>query len=122
MRFKNRSLPLRDCEPVLDDTPQRVHPIAPANLFAFFIGSPAVGDAYFVYTPLVTGHLDGDFWLTTEPILLKRKRVEYLATKGLIARLHIGQVDVSDGIAQQGEHKVTDPMPKIEAAPLRAGH
>src|SRR5882724_7053494 len=86
---KPLALLFRDGEPVLDDTPQRVHAIAPANLFAFLIGSPAVGDTYFIHTPPVTRHFDGDFRLTAEPVLLKRKRLKDLAAKGFIACLHV---------------------------------
>jgi hypothetical protein len=103
-----------DGEPVLDNTPQRVHAIAPPNLFAFFIGSPAVGDPYFIHPPPVPRHFDGEFWLTAESVLLQREPLEDLTAKGLRSRLHIGQVDVSDGITQQREHRVADPMPKIQ--------
>src|SRR4051812_19070583 len=89
------------CRPrrsVLDDAVQGTHAILPSDLLALAVRAAAIGDPDLVHASLRVGDLGGDLRLEAEPILFKLDRLDELAAKRLVARLHIGQVEVRERV------------------------
>jgi hypothetical protein len=56
--------------------------------------------------------LGRDLGLKAKPILFEFNVLEYLTPEELVSCLHVGQVQIIDGIAQEREHEVSHGMPE----------
>ena len=74
------------------------HAVFPADFFPFLIGAAAIANAYFVNAQLSTGNFYRDLRLEAEPVFFDRDRLDNFAAEGFVARLHVGEVDVGQGI------------------------
>src|SRR5689334_9374155 len=90
-------------EGVLPDDVERPHAILPANLLALFVGAPVVADGHLEDAPAAARHLGGDLRLETEAVLFHGDGADDLGAEGLVAGLHVGEVQVARHVAQRGE-------------------
>src|SRR5262245_14255775 len=90
----------------LQDAVDGPHAIAPADLLALGVGAAVVADPQLVDPPVAPGHLGGDLGLEPEPVLLDDHRLDHLAPEGLVAGLHVGEVQVGEHVGQRGEEPV----------------
>src|SRR6476646_5905283 len=68
---------------VLDDAVQRVEPVLPADLLAFRVGAPGIGNPDLVNARSALGHLRGDLRLEAEAVLLDLNALYELPPKDL---------------------------------------
>src|ERR1700730_15127927 len=99
---------------VADDAVERPDAIAPADLLALGVVATVVGDAHLVDPPAGPGHFGGDLGLEAKAVLLELDRLDDLATEGLVAGLHVGEVQVGEHVRRQREEAVADRMPEIQ--------
>ena len=99
---------------VLDDADQSAHAVAPSDLLALGVGSTGVRDADLVDAESLAGQLGRDLGLEAEPILLDLDRLDDLAPEHLVARLHVGQVQVGEHVRQQRQALVADRVPEVQ--------
>ena len=100
----------------LGDAPHRPHAVAPADLLALGVGAAVVADAHLVDPAAGPGHLGGDLGLEAEAVLLDVDRLDHLAAEGLVAGLHVGQVQVGEHVRQHVQEAVADGVPEVEHA------
>src|SRR5262245_42763804 len=99
-------------EPVLHQAPDRRHAVLPVDLLALSVVAAVVGDRDLVDPPPAAGHLHGELRLEPEPVRPEDEAVEHLPPEDLVAGLHVGQVDVRQHVAQEGQKPVAGIMPE----------
>src|SRR5687768_17323932 len=88
---------------VADDAIEGFEAVLDADLLALFVTSAAVGDADLVDPQPAVGDLGGDLRLEAESILLQLDALDHLPPEQLEAGLHVGEVEVGEGVAQRRE-------------------
>src|SRR5258706_4869685 len=81
-------------EAELDDRPERRDAIERADLLAFVVGPPAVGDRHLVDAAAELRDLRGDLRLEVEAVRADADLLEHRTAEHLVARLHVGEVQV----------------------------
>src|SRR5262245_24979263 len=89
-------------QPVANDAPQRLKRVFQSDLLAVFISPARVADWNLVDAPFrpALGDLGGEFGLAAETVRAQRHSLEHLAAKNLVARLHIGEIEVREDVGQ----------------------
>src|SRR3974390_1861678 len=91
----------------------RAHPILPSDLLAFLISAAVVRYSDLVHLQIApVRDLGGNFRLKSEPRLLNLDRLYHLPPERLVARLHIGQVEIGQHVGKQRQRAVTDAVPE----------
>ncbi len=109
-------------EPEARDRPQRLEAVAPVDLLAFLVGPAGIADRDLEDARLALGQLDRQLGLEPEVIRHDRDRLEEIGADGLVARLHVGQVQVGGDVAQERQELVPELVPIEQHAPhLPAG-
>ena len=91
---------------VLENTPDRADAVFPADLLAFFVGSPAVADTHFKNTTSLACHLGGDFRLKAEAVFLDVDALNDLAFKDLVTGFHVGEIQIREHVREHGQEGV----------------
>ena len=99
---------------VFKDAPDRAHPVLPGDLLPLGVRAARVTDPHLVDPAAHPRHLGGHLRLEAEPVLLDSDLPDDLAAKGLVACLHVGQVDVGEHVRQGGEELVPHRVPVDE--------
>jgi len=76
--------------------------MTPADLLALVVGAAVIGDAHLVDPAAAAGELGGDLRLKAEALLTDADRLNDLGAEGLVAGLHVREVQVSEHVADQG--------------------
>lgn len=99
---------------ILHDAQDGADAIAPANLLAVFVSPPGVGDADFVDRHPHLRQLGGDLGFKAEPVLFDIDCLDHVTAEDLVARLHVGEVQISDHVGHQSEESVADAVPEVQ--------
>src|SRR5438874_7187079 len=86
---------------VLQQAPECPHPVLPADFFPLFIRASPIADSHLVDSQAPFGDFDRDFRLEAKPVLLNRNTLNDVASKYLVTRLHVAQVDVRQAIGDE---------------------
>src|SRR5207237_375582 len=86
--------------------------ILPVDLFAFGIGSAAVGNAHFVDPASCAGEFGNDLRLNTEPIFFYLNRFNEGSSKRLVAGLNVRQIKIGEHVGEQGQKFVANHVPE----------
>src|SRR5476651_1558377 len=78
----------------LQDVPERRHAVTPIDLLSLGIRPARVGDWHFVDACVALGKACRDFGLEPEPIRREVEGPGKLTAHGLVARFHVGEVEV----------------------------
>ncbi len=110
-------------EVVLQDAVDGPHAIAPAYLLAILVGTAVVGDAHLIDAHLGDArYLGRHFGLEPETVLLQLERLHHAGIEELVAGLHVGEVEVGEHVAQEGEELVAYRVPEEENTVRIAPH
>src|SRR5581483_8847422 len=92
----------------LHDVPDRGHPVLPADLLALGVRAARVGNRHFEDSRAGLRQAGRDLGLEAEPIRRQAERSRQIPADGLVARLHVREVEIREHVAEHGEHAVTD--------------
>ncbi|EAU68603.1 hypothetical protein STIAU_8807 [Stigmatella aurantiaca DW4/3-1] len=106
---------------VFGDDVECAHPVLPANLLALLVGAAVVADGHLVHAPAAAGDLRGDLGLEAEPLFLHPDGFQHLGAEGLVAGLHVREVQARGHVGEGGEHVVHHRVPEVEHPARRAG-
>ena len=96
-----------------DDGIEGPNPVAPGNLLSFFICPAIIGDTDLVYSATSTRHFGSDFGFKAESVFTQIDVPQDRCSKCLIARFHVGEVDVRAHVGKHGQQFVSDHVPEI---------
>ena len=108
-------------EPVLQGRPQGGDAVGPPDLLAFPVAASRVGDRHLVDARAHPGQLGGQLGLDAEAVRPDHDAPGEVGPHRLVARLHVRQVQVGDGVGDQGQELVRDVVPEEEHPARRAG-
>src|SRR5258708_6678572 len=108
---KLRGLLVAELEP--NDAPKCLHAVFPGDFFPLFIRPPGIADWHFINSPVALGNFCGNFRLKSKPIRFQLNILQHLAPEHLVARLHIGQLQVGENIGKQSQRLVGNVVPEI---------
>ena len=91
---------------ILDDTPDGADAVFPIDLLALGVGAPVVGDSDFVDADTLLGELGGDLRLESKAIFLDRDGLNDFPPHGLVACLHIREIQIGEHIGHEREEAV----------------
>src|SRR6516164_4502147 len=103
-------------QPVANDAEHRLDPVLQADLFAFFIRAARIADWDLVDAQVFLGDLRGELRLEAEAVRLQDNAVEDFPAENLVARFHVGKVQVGEQVGSHGEQLVADHVPKVQDA------
>ena len=101
-------------ETILEDEPERRHPVAPVDLFTFLVSPAIINDGDFIHAKTVASRLGGDLRLDTEPVRLQREDPQTLGGECFVAGFHVREVDVVEHVGQEGQEPVAHRVPEIQ--------
>jgi hypothetical protein len=101
------------------DRRERLEAVPPIDLLALLVGAPRVADGHLEDPHLPLGELDGELGLDPEVVRHQGDRLEEPGAHGLVASLHIGEVQVRHRVAEEGEELVAQLVP-VQQHPARA--
>src|SRR5438093_13343583 len=82
-------------QPEAEDAPKGAESIFQTDLLAFLVGAPGVADRNLEDAPApAAGDLRSNLRFETEARGLQPNSLQHVAAKDLVARLHVGQVEV----------------------------
>ena len=108
-------------EPVLEQRPDRRHRVLPADLLPLGHGAPVIADRHLVEPDVPLRQLGRQLRLDAEAIAVQRRLLEDVGPDGLVAGLHVRQVDVVEDVGHPGQEVVRDPVPVEQDLPLPRG-
>src|SRR3546814_6907471 len=73
------------------------------TLFRSGVGAPGIGDPHLVDAQVLASQLRGHLRLEAEAVLLQVQRLDHLTAEGLVAGLHVREVEVGEGVGQRRE-------------------
>src|SRR5208283_3487708 len=83
---------------ILDNREEGPYPVLPRDLLSLRVASPVIGDRDFVDPVSLPCHLCRDLRLKPEPVRFYRNLFKYPPRKNLVARFHVGKVQVAKNI------------------------
>ena len=98
--------------------PQRAHRVFGADLLALVVSAPVVTDRHFVNRRLPLGELNSEFRFDAKPVAVDWNAARQRETERLVARLHVGQVEVRRHVARSRQQVVRQRVPVVDHAPL----
>src|SRR5882724_2622826 len=104
----------------MQDVPERGDSVAPSDLLALRVGPPRVGDADLPDASARLGEPRRDLRLEAESVARQYEPLHYRRTHGLVARLHVGQVEVGEHVGDECQQAVADRVPEEEHAVIAA--
>ena len=99
-------------EPVLEDHVGGRYGVLQADLLALGVVAAVVRDRHLVDAQPQLGDLGRDLRLESEPVAPQGNSLERRRAKELVARLHVGQVEIGGGVGQQRQQPVGDHVPE----------
>src|SRR3546814_17701792 len=78
------------------------------TLFRSGVGAPGIGDPHLVDAQVLASQLRGHLRLEAEAVLLQVQRLDHLTAEGLVAGLHVREVEVGEGVGQRSEQAVSE--------------
>src|SRR5207249_11459502 len=81
----------------------RLDAVAPRDLLAIGVGAAAVADGHFVDSAAPARDLGRELRLEAEAVGPEAQPVEHLPAEGLVAGLHIREVEVGEHVGEEGE-------------------
>src|SRR5262245_60145655 len=104
-------------QPEAEDAPESAEGVLQTDLLAFLVGAAGVADRDLEDAPApAAGDPRRDLRLESEPGRLQANSLQHLAAEDLVARFHVGQVEVCHHVRQHGQDAVGDGMPEVEHA------
>ncbi len=103
---------------VLHNAVNCLNAVFPADFLAFIIAATRVGNADLVNFQATARQLCGHLRLEPEPVLLQIQSLNVLPFKELIARLHVGDVEIGEHVAESREYAIAHSVPKEQYPPL----
>src|SRR5260370_24094310 len=88
----------------------RAKAVLPANLLAFLIGAAGVTNGNLKNARAALGELDGNFRLDSKALADKRHALQQCGSNHLVTGFHVGEIEVRDDIAQQGQETISKLM------------
>ncbi len=85
-------------EPVFQNATNSADSVLPANFFSLGVSSSMVGNGHLVNSGTTARQFGGNFGLKAKPVFLKRDRLNQLTPEGLVASLHVGEVQVGEHV------------------------
>src|SRR5690606_10941740 len=104
------------CEAVLEERPGGGDGVPAGDLLTLIKVAPVIGDRHLDQPIAALGNLGGDLRLKVEAPRMERDVGNHVGTEGLVAGLHVGQVEVVQHIGQHGEDEIADAMPEVHLA------
>ena len=83
---------------IFQNAVNRSKTIFPANLLAFFIGAPVIGDPDLIDPAFFPRDLGSNLRFKSEPVFLNRYGLDDFAAKSFIASFHVGQIQIGEEI------------------------
>ena len=101
-------------KPKPDNSKKGFKIVLPGNLFAFLIGTTAVGYGNLIDFELQSGNFGGDLGLKTKLVRFQINPIDNMTPENLVSHLHIGKIQVVEQIGKQGQEFIADLVPKKE--------
>src|ERR1700694_2273817 len=105
---RGRTVPSFREEVVFCDVPEGSDTILPPDFLAFGVGAPRVGDGNLIDARVAFREARDDFRLEAEAIGGEMERARDLPADRLVARLHVGEVEVREDVAHRRQNLVAD--------------
>src|SRR5262245_54782547 len=99
---------------IFDDAPDGAQAVLPVDLLALCVGTARVRDADFVDATVEARDLRGNFRLEAKPIFLDADALNDLASEDLVTGLHVGEVQVREGIRHERQESIPEVVPEIQ--------
>jgi len=81
-------------KPVSEKAVQGGKAVLPGDFFSFFVGPAVIGDGDLEYSASDLGYFHRDFRLKAKAIRLDLDFLQYIRSEGLVADLHVGEVQI----------------------------
>src|SRR5438477_4351226 len=98
--------------------PEGGQSVAPVNFFAFLVGAAIVAHWNFINAEAIAGDLGGNLGLNAKAVRDDRNGSKAIGCEGLVAGLHVGEVEVVKHVGEEGEKPVPGRVPEIKHLPL----
>ena len=103
-----------------EDRPHRGDRVPPADLLALGVHPAVVRDRHLVDPAAQVRHLGRELGLEAEAIRAQRDAAQDVGAERLVARLHVGEVQVGAHVRQERQEAVADGVPEEQHAPRAA--
>ena len=107
-------------EPELDEQPERLQTVAPADRLALGVRPPVVRDGNLVDPRAGLRQPGRHLRLDPEALAPQPELLQHVGTDRLVARLHVRQVEVVQDVREPGEQTIAKGVPVQEDAAFRA--
>ncbi len=81
-------------KPVSEEAVEGGKAVLPGDFFSFFVGPTVIGDGNLEYSASDLGYFHRDFRLKAKAIRLDLDFLQYISSEGLVADLHVGEVQI----------------------------
>ncbi len=108
-------------QPVLQNDPQGLEGVPPADLLPLFVRAAVVGDGHLVDPESTLGGLGRDLRFKPEPLASQGKGLDDSGAEDLVARLHVSNVQVGAEVGHKRQEAVGQRMAEVQNAPGPAG-
>src|SRR5580692_3134686 len=106
----------------MQNCPEGARASSPANFLSFAIGTARIADRNFEYAGATLGQLDGELGLHVKRGAFERNAFEQVSANHLVTGFHVGEVEVGNQVAQEGEQFIAERVAKEKGALVAAGH
>ena len=101
-----------------EDGAEAIHPV---NLFPFLIRAAGISDGNLKNARATLGELDGNLRLDFKTLADKRDAFQQCRSNHLVTGFHIGEIEVRNDIAQQGQETISKLMTEEKNTTVFAG-
>ncbi len=82
------------------------------DLFTFLVSPAVIRSGYFVGAAASFGYFDGDLGFKSKAARFDIDALQNFRAKGLVAHLHIGEIEVGQDVGSKGEELIAEVVPK----------
>src|SRR5215469_16543943 len=105
---------MRQTEIIFQDAADCAEAVPPVDFLALCVGTATVGNGDFVNWDAKLSNLGRDLRFESKMILVECELLKHFASERFGAALHIGEIQIREDVAEQGQKLIADVMPKVE--------
>src|SRR5215469_1249601 len=107
---------MRQTEIIFQDAADCAEAVPPVDFLALCVGTATVGNGDFVNWDTKLRDLGRDLRFESKMILVECELLKHFAFECFGPALHIGEIQIREHVAEQGQELIADGMPKVEDA------
>src|ERR1700739_4996676 len=106
----------------MEDRAPRAGAAPPSNFLSFAIGTARIADRNFEYACATLGQFDGELRINVKCGTFERNTLEQIRANHLVTGFHVGEVEIGNQVAQEGEQFIAERVAEEKSALVPAGH